>query len=200
VAAVFDRTRALGSEADDVIGHMVAGDIGGAWGTGGLGSTGTGAGAADTGKATIGGVHGLRTIGSRNGPGPGGSGYDYGVGGLKGRGPIRVPDVKFGEIASRGNLDKEIIRRIVRQHLNEVRFCYEQALPRKPSLAGRVVTQFTIAGTGKVLVSALQSSTLGEVSVESCIVAATRRWLYPAPTGGGLVTVSYPFQLAPAGG
>jgi hypothetical protein len=36
--------------------------------------------------------------------------------------------------------------------------------------------------------------------VESCIVAATRRWAFPQPRGGGLVTVSYPFQLAPAGG
>jgi len=100
----------------------------------------------------------------------------------------------------RGSLDKEIVRRVVRQHLNEVRFCYEQALVRRPALAGRIVAQFTIAPTGRVLASALQSSSLGETTVDACIVAATRRWEFPRPAGGGIVVVSYPFQLSPAGG
>ena len=48
--------------------------------------------------------------------------------------------------------------------------------------------------------AALQSSTLNEPSVESCIVAAIRGWQFPAPAGGGPVIVSYPFLLTPAGG
>ena len=40
---------------------------------------------------------------------------------------------------------------------------------------------------------------LGVASVESCMVEAVRRWEFPQPAGGGLVSVSYPFQLAPAG-
>jgi hypothetical protein len=199
VAAVFDRTSALGDNTRDVLGRLVGTTIGAAWGSGGLASIGTGPGGADTGKAMLGGSGGLGTIGLRRGPG--GPGFDdHGGGRPLGRREARVPDVRASFATVRGNLDKDIVRRVVRQHLNEVRYCYEEALARKPTLAGRVVTQFTIGPTGKVIVSVLQSSTLGVPAVESCIVAATKRWLYPAPAGGGLVSVSYPFQLAPAGG
>jgi hypothetical protein len=195
---VFDRTPALGDALNEVFGHMVGTTIADAYGVHGLGPIGTGRGAADEGKGIIGGDG----TGRRIGPGHGGPGYGpgaYTAGTLGPRTMHTLPDVKT-TLNVHGNLDKEIIRRVVRTHLNEVRFCYDEALARKPSLAGRVVAQFTIAPTGKVLVSALQSSTLGEAKVESCILAATRRWLYPAPYGGGLVTVTYPFQLAPVGG
>jgi TonB family protein len=112
----------------------------------------------------------------------------------------RVPKIIPTTATVRGNLDKEIIRRIVRTHLNEIRFCYEQSLVRHPSLSGRVVVQFTIAPTGRVMTAVLQSSTIGEPALNSCVVEATRRWEYPRPDGGGLAIVSYPFQLTPAGG
>jgi hypothetical protein len=41
---------------------------------------------------------------------------------------------------------------------------------------------------------------MGNSAVEGCMVQAVRRWQFPAPDGGGLVLVSYPFVLAPAGG
>jgi hypothetical protein len=199
VDAVFDNTRALGDHEKDVFGHMVGTEIADAWGMHGLAARGTGPGGADTGKPMIGGPGGLRTIGLGHG-GPNDVGLnDRGVGRLGHRAPVG-PNVIPSLASVRGGLDKEIVRRIVRQHLNEVRYCYGEALARKPTLAGRVVTQFTIASSGKVLVSVLQSSTLGAPAVESCIVTATRRWLYPQPLGGGIVTVTYPFQLAPAGG
>jgi TonB family protein len=100
----------------------------------------------------------------------------------------------------RGSLDRDIIRRTIRRHINEVRFCYEQELSTHPSLAGRMVLQFSIAGSGQVLTSVMQSSTLGNVRVENCTVQAVRRWEFPKPDGGGLVVVSYPFVFAPAGG
>src|SRR4029079_4471472 len=127
-----------------------------------------------------------------------GYGHDVGIFGPR-RKPM-VPHIDTGVTTVRGNLDKGIIRRILRTHLNEIRYCYEQSLVRHPSLSGRVVVQFTIAGTGRVLASVLQSSTIPEAALTSCVVQATRRWQYPAPDGGGLAIVSYPFQLTPAGG
>ena len=100
----------------------------------------------------------------------------------------------------RGTLDREIIRRIVRRHLNEVRYCYEQALARRPSLEGRLVVQFAIAGTGQVTTSLLQSSSVPAPAVGDCVVNAVRRWAFPAPSGGGMALVSYPFTFSPAGG
>jgi hypothetical protein len=192
---------ALGDGADDVLTSLVASSLDRAYAGSGLTGLGTGAGGGGTGEGMIGGNGGrLPTIGL----GGGGSGkYGRGVGPLGAlpihvpKGPTIIPGV-IGE--HRGALDKEIIRRVVRTHLNEIRFCYSEALAKQPSLAGRVVVQFTIGGTGTVLASVLQTSTLASPSVEKCIVDATKRWAYPKPEGGGLVVASYPFQLVPAGG
>jgi TonB family protein len=189
----------MGSDAKTVLGQLVGTEIAGAFGRGGLGSLGSGAGAAGEGEGTIG-VGKLATIGDY-GQGDGKDrGYGHGVGQLAKRTQPHGPDIIPGIATSRGALDKEIIRRIVRRNINQVRYCYDQALTRQPTLAGRVVVQFTIAGNGTVIASLLGNSTLGAPAVESCIVQAVKRWEFPKPEGGGLVMVSYPFQLTPAGG
>ncbi len=43
-----------------------------------------------------------------------------------------VPDILLGVASVRGSLDKEIIRRTVRRHLNEVRYCYTTHWRRTP--------------------------------------------------------------------
>ena len=100
----------------------------------------------------------------------------------------------------RGSLDKEIIRRVIRRHINEVKYCYEQELVKTPELQGRIAVQFTIAATGQVVTSVMQSSSVGNRRVENCVVQAVRRWEFPKPQGGGIVIVSYPFVLKAAGG
>ncbi|HVY39271.1 MAG TPA: AgmX/PglI C-terminal domain-containing protein [Polyangia bacterium] len=199
VADVFDTGPAIGGDARDAIGHLEGVDIAAAYGLNGLGRLGTGAGAAGTGDRTIGdgAIDTLGRFGHRPGSGAG-SGYGSTAGSLGTRKP-HPPDILIGSASVRGSLDKEIIRRIVRQHLNEVRYCYVNALAAHPTLAGRVVVQFTIAPTGSVLAAVLSSSTLGNLAVESCVVGAVRRWEFPQPQGGGLASVTYPFQLSPAG-
>ena len=183
VQSVFDNGPAQGSDAQDVLGGLIGNQVGQANGVGGLGLVGTGSGGGGTGEGSIG-LGRLGTIGKG-----GGSGY--------GARRARAPEVKLSEITVRGALDKEIIRRIIRRHSNEVKYCYEQELVSHPNLGGRAVVQFTIAPTGQVLASVLQSSTLGNSRVESCVVQAVKRWEFPKPEGGGLVIVSYPFNLAP---
>jgi TonB family protein len=180
---------ALGNDANDVLGGLVGNQIGSSNGVGGLGLTGTGEGTLGLGN--------LGTIG-KGGGGGNGSGYGRGAGGLGGK-RARAPDVIPGQANVRGNLDKEIVRRIIRRHINEVRYCYEQELAKKPSLGGRIMVQFTIAPSGEVIASVLQNSTLGDARVERCTVDAVRRWEFPKPLGGGTVIVSYPFVLTPNG-
>ena len=56
------------------------------------------------------------------------------------------------------------------------------------------------AGTGQVVASLVQSSTLNSMPVEQCIAQAVRRWEFPKPQGGGIVVVTYPFVLKASGG
>jgi len=199
LAALLADEPALGAEASNVLGHLTGVTTADAYGVGGIGVLGSGAGGGGTHEGLVGGG-GLGTLGRfGTGTGPGdGPGYGAGVGRLATRkptGPSFIPGVS----TVRGSLDKEIIRRIVRRHINEVRFCYDQALVTHPSLGGRLVVQFTIAPTGRVLASLLQSSTVGSPAVDGCVVQAVKRWEFPQPEGGGLVMVSYPFQLTPGG-
>jgi TonB family protein len=196
IASIFGRDSALGNDADNVLGGLIGNSIGEAYGVGGLGLVGTGSGGGGTGEGTIG-LGNLGTIG-KGGGGGNGSGYGRGAGGLGGR-RAHAPDVIPGQANVRGSLDKEIIRRIIRRHINEVKYCYEQELTKKPDLGGRISVQFTIAASGQVIASVLQQSSMGNARVENCTVQAVRRWEFPKPLGGGIVIVSYPFVLTPAG-
>jgi hypothetical protein len=95
-----------------------------------------------------------------------------------------------------GDIDKEVIRRIVRQHLNEVRSCYNQALSRNPNLEGRVVVQFTITDVGSVPKAIVQENATKDSSVARCIADAVERWTFPRGGKSGIALVSYPFMLS----
>ncbi len=94
-----------------------------------------------------------------------------------------------------GNLDADIIRRVVRAHINEVRTCYNAGLVRNASLEGRVAVQFTIGGEGTVTETQIVDTTISDKEVETCIAKAVERWKFPKPDGGGSVVVTYPFVL-----
>ena len=190
---------AMGADVRDIVGNLIASNAGPSFGAGGLGPSGTGRGGGGEREGTIGGGGPLGTTGRFGGHGGDSYGIGPGVGGLHTRHAI-VPDPVQGIVHVNGALDKEIIRRTVRRHLNEVKYCYEQSLVSRPSLSGRIVVQFAIAPTGRVLSSVVQSSSLGVAAVDSCVVNAVKRWEFPQPDRGGLAVVSYPFSFSPAGG
>jgi len=187
----------LGNDPNSALGAMTGSDIGQNFGFGGLGLRGTGRGGGGLGQGTIG-MGNFGTIGRGGGRGAGEGGYGRGVGGFRGR-SAGVPQVRSGGAEVRGSLSKEVIRRVVRRHINEVKFCYEQQLNARPDLQGRVTTRFVISPTGSVQSAMVGSSSLKNEAVESCIVRAVRRWTFPAPDGGGVVVVNYPFLLDAAG-
>jgi TonB family protein len=112
----------------------------------------------------------------------------------------RWPRVVAGRPEIRGVLDKEIIRRVIRRHINEVKYCYQRELQTSPALATKVVLSFTIGQAGNVIAArATNASTPGNPGVRRCIVRAARRWRFPPPRPSGLVMVTYPFIIKSAG-
>jgi hypothetical protein len=194
MASIFSRDMALGNDPEDALGNLIGAQIGDAGGAGGLGPSGTGLGGGGTGENTLG-IGSLVTIGSTGRDSGGDNPYGRQVGMLTRPRRTIVPEVVPGVVSVHGSLDKEIIRRIVRQHMNEVRFCYDQELARKPALAGRISVQFAISSVGKVLTSVMQSTSMDDPRVENCVVNAVRRWEFPKPLGGGIAIVLYPFSF-----
>jgi hypothetical protein len=111
--------------------------------------------------------------------------------------PGTVPTVEVNEPMV-GVTDKDVIRRVVRMHIHEIRDCYNQALVKDPTLAGKIAIEFTIGPSGKVEESKATDVTgLADPELPKCIADAIATWTFPEPRGGGRVTVSYPFNLVP---
>lgn len=129
------------------------------------------------------------------GRGGGGGGYGSGAGaGFGGRGTA-VPQVRQGKAEVSGSLDKNIIRRIVRAHVNEVRSCYNAGLAKDPALAGKLVVRFELGADGKVTHVEIADDQLSDAAVGACVAKAVERWTFPKSEGG--IVVSYPFEFAP---
>jgi TonB family protein len=110
--------------------------------------------------------------------------------------PSAASESALPEAKVEGALDRDIIRRVVRAHVDEVRYCYNEGLQHDPGLEGGVVVRFTIGESGSVIESTLADSTLADEDVATCIVSAVTRWSFPKPEHGKVV-VTYPFQLSP---
>jgi outer membrane biosynthesis protein TonB len=203
---LFGRNSALGSDSPGASSEMhgliesAGGGGGGGTGEGTVGAGGIAEGSVGAGGAgdeSVGfGNLGLSGYGSSGGRGArmyGSSGY------VTRRLSSRQPVITSGQTVVSGSLDREVIRRVIRRHLNEVQFCYERELMRAPSLAGRLSVTFVIGPTGAVQSSIVQSSTVHNNLVEQCIAGAVRRWMFPAPQGGS-VTITYPFVLQSSAG
>jgi len=197
-ASLFsDSEHALGNDTVEALGNLIGDQTGEAYGIGGVGIAGTMRGGGGDNSGEYVGTGGpLGTVG-RGGNDPNGRYYGLRQGKLKDH-KTGTPEPK-GVVKVKGALSKEIIRRVVRRHLNQVRYCYQQELQSSPDLYGRVMVRFAIVGTGQVATSVVESSTLANHTVETCITQAVRRWLFPKPEGGGTVVVSYPFVLRAAG-
>jgi TonB family protein len=175
-ASIFGRDSVLGGDAENALGGLIGAQSAESYGLGGLGLVGrraTGGGSPPAGEPG-------RSAATRRGG--------------------ASPQVAEGRVEVHGSLDKEIIRRVVRAHIKEVKFCYEWERTWQAKLVGRVVVQFTITSTGTVSSAAVRTSTLHSALVERCIAGAAQRWEFPRPPGGDRVVVSYPFVFAPGGG
>ena len=108
--------------------------------------------------------------------------------------PPLTPTIRPGRAQVVGPLSLESVRRVVGQHLAEVRFCYEQGLEASPDLLqGQVTVQWIVGADGHVTSAAIGSSELRSASVERCIASAVTRWTFPASES--VSGVRYPFTL-----
>jgi len=180
----------LGTGINNALGGLKGGaGLGDAQGVGGLGSRGTGTGGGGTGL----GLGGLGTKGS--GRGAGGSG-SLDLGG-RGRDSARIVPGKATVV---GGLSKDVIMSVIRKHHNEIKFCFEKEAQKTPDLGGKVSVSFTIDPSGSVSEADVSETSLNNTNAESCMLARIRRWRFPGPQGGGVVSGNCPWVFSVAGG
>jgi hypothetical protein len=184
----------LGGDLKGAVGNMFGPVVGDSQGIGGLGLKGTGAGGGGQGE-TIG-IGGVGTKGRGGGLG----GYGSGVGGL-GRKGDRDVAIDTTNVKILGAIDPELIRKVIREHASEVRYCYEQELVLNPKLEGKVAIQWQIGSDGSASNCIVHGeTTLMNEKVQRCIMSRITTWLFPKPKGGGIAIVKYPWILRTSGG
>ncbi len=146
--------------------------------TGGIGMSGS---APGGGGASVGG-----SIGGAGAIGGGGTGPGYGN-----QKSASGASVKFGDQSVTGDLDKALVRRVVRANLPKIRYCYEKVLAKNPGLGGSLIATFTIELDGSVVTA---SAAGVHPDVEACIVRAVKSFKFPAHASPA--TVHYPFTFS----
>lgn len=142
--------------------------------------------------STIGGS-GLSTVAGTQGLAAGAGGMSQGearaIGGTVRRGQLR--DLKLQE---EQGLSREQILKVINSNVGKIQACYERGLRDDPSIAGRVQVAWTIAPSGEVTGTRVQTSTLGAPAVERCILEKIELWHFPASKGRSQVV--FPFSFA----
>jgi hypothetical protein len=184
----------LGGDLKGAVGNMFGATVGDSFGFAGLGLKGEGQGGGGSGE-TI----GIGAVGTK-GRGGGMGGYGAGVGGLGKKGD-RDLGLAYADPKVLGSIDPELIRRVIREHASQVRYCYEQQLALNPKLSGKVSIKWQINADGSASSTMVnrEETTMPNDQVAACIMSRIVTWEFPKPRGGGIGVVTYPWILRPSG-
>lgn len=149
--------------------------------------------------------HGLGDVGAPGGPltrGLGSMGNAGALGGATaGAGQVRGIPIKVPRRPTQvqGQIDRDALARVINEHVDEMRGCYERALMKDPTLGGGKVTlEWTIGPGGEVMDIGTKTSSLRSSEVVTCLLGVVRPLRFPKPEGG-VVIVSYPILFNSVG-
>ncbi|NOT78080.1 MAG: AgmX/PglI C-terminal domain-containing protein [Bacteriovoracaceae bacterium] len=190
----LNRLAAKGAKDDGGAGFGTGGGIGNGVG-GGTGNgfiTGSPNGTANMAKVAT-------NIGSLSGSATGKIDSSRGFDGLAQKGSVSVAGVPIEKI-SVSNINPDEIRRILRDHIPQFRYCYQAELDSNKNpegLQGRMTFKFSIGGTGRVTKSEIQSEEISSDKVRDCIKNVLGGIQFPSPGAGKTVDVSQPINFYP---
>lgn len=101
------------------------------------------------------------------------------------------PDKPADEISA--GMDKEAIRKAIRENLVPIRHCYEKELKVKPKLAGRLVLEWDVEDKGKVTKVNVKRSVDSEV--DRCVSDVIKGTKFPEPPKGTVGRIAFPFEF-----
>jgi outer membrane biosynthesis protein TonB len=104
-----------------------------------------------------------------------------------------VGQPRLSTVKGTAQLSKDEIFRVITAHLGELQYCYEKQLRTTAGLAGRVVLEWAVTGTGSVGVVKVATSSLPSPEAVNCMTDKVKKWKFPKPQGSGNVEVVYPF-------
>ncbi len=97
-----------------------------------------------------------------------------------------------------GGMDREAIRRVIREHLSEFKNCYEIQLNKNQNLAGKLVLKWEIGDGGIVgkVEAVNRGDTIREKRVTKCCMDVIKGLRFPNPPPNMVGVVQYPFVFS----
>lgn len=90
-----------------------------------------------------------------------------------------------------GDIDRELVRRVIRTHMGQIKGCYEKSLQANPSLQGKVTVTFTIEKDGTVKTAKAEGV---EDNLDRCIEGRFKTLAFGKATS--TATIVYPFSFS----
>lgn len=118
-----------------------------------------------------------------------GHGDSYGYSAMR---TPRVVQIRSSGLEVTGELPREVVRRIIRRYISQVRRCYEEAGNEGE---GELTFGLLIDGEGNVTSATLGTNELS-TEVGECVTRAAPAWRFPAPESG-VVRVEQTFAFTP---
>jgi outer membrane biosynthesis protein TonB len=94
-----------------------------------------------------------------------------------------------------GGLDKDAIRKALRENRRAIANCYETALLTKRQLDGRMTFRWVISIEGAVTSIKLQNSEIAMPTFEACVESVIKSIKFPQSPNKSTTTVIYPFAF-----
>jgi hypothetical protein len=138
-------------------------------------------------------------VGSLTGSAKGKIDSSRGFDGVAQKGSVMVAGVPVERIAL-SNINPDEIRRILRDHIPQFRYCYQAELDttKNPEgIQGIMLLNFKIVGGGKVSGSSIRSDEISSDKVRDCMKNVLDGIKFPNPGAGKTVEVSQPMNLYP---
>ena len=114
-------------------------------------------------------------------------------------GLVDKKSIAFAGIPSRtvvlGNYDASIVAQILREYLEQFRYCYQKELSKSNKVfSGLIRLYFNIGASGRVSKAGVAKSDLPP-TVERCVVNVLEGIKFPPPLGGGVVSIRQPMNF-----
>lgn len=97
------------------------------------------------------------------------------------------------ELAFPGGRDKEVIEKEITRWSPDIRGCYEVGLRARPALSGMFTVAFQIGVDGRVITPRAKEDELKDEVTTGCIIRIVEGMVFPPPSGGGVVNVTFPW-------
>jgi hypothetical protein len=94
-------------------------------------------------------------------------------------------------------IDRDAVEKEIQKHVAEISACYEHAMVKSGSFAGKMQVEWAIDSAGRVSSSRVKSTDIKNTDFGTCVLAALGTWHFPP--AHGRVVVSYPFHLNSVG-